>query len=444
MSQMEAAIDVSKRYKISNNIRIIEHNRKYIVISVETANWIVLPTEKHLSIFKSLINKSIEETINIFVKCEDDMNCVTDVLIQLEAKKFEIFEVKRPERNGICIYLTNECNLRCPHCYMFAENKSDNELTTEEIKNILREFKKRNGAAVTFTGGEVTLRKDFLDIVVFAKKIGLLITILTNGVSWSENLVECIYPYVDEVQISIDGYDEESNSQVRGDGSFDKSLKTINNLLEKKVKVTLAITPLYEELIANKYKYISFSKNMVNKYNCSDFRVKFNYELIKGREVAVNDDLNSEYRKIINEIIEEVYPGTEENVFALNHEENYILDNCGYGGITISATGDIYFCNRIYEISSYGNVRRMSFGELYDLSSKAESISNINNLRPCNECELKFICGGGCRIRHFPQLTNVEDFDSYDFENIHSRKCTVKDKEKYYELMIKTNELLYR
>ena len=37
--------------------------------------------------------------------------------------------------------LTKMCNLRCPHCYMEAGRKAENELTTEECLPLIDEMK---------------------------------------------------------------------------------------------------------------------------------------------------------------------------------------------------------------------------------------------------------------------------------------------------------------
>ena len=49
----------------------------------------------------------------------------------MNIESYEIFEKK--DEVSLHLYLTNACNLRCPHCYMNAGKTGDNELTYEEI-----------------------------------------------------------------------------------------------------------------------------------------------------------------------------------------------------------------------------------------------------------------------------------------------------------------------
>lgn len=121
------------------------------------------------------------------------------------------------------------------------------------------------------------------------------------------------------------------------------------------------------------------------------------------------------------------------------------MDNCGYGGITISSTGDIYCCNRIHELKSYANIRNNNFSEIMEMSNRVVNLSNINNLEPCNKCELKYICGGGCRIVNFNELISIKKKDIINEKHKFIRKACSEDiKKKYYNLMISTNERLFK
>lgn len=438
-------IDIEKKYNIPSNLIEVTIDDKILIISVDTSNWIVLNDEEEKIIFNKLKSDSIEKVAEFIEKQGIELNKLISVLTQIEAKDFENTKVTYPENQGMYMYLTNKCNLRCKHCYMFAGEEKLNELTTEEIFKVLDDFKINGGRVVTFTGGEVTERKDLCELLKHSKENELKNTVLTNGTEWTLDLINRIQPYVDEVQISVDGYDEESNSVIRGKGSFNKALKTAELFFEKNIKLSIAVTPLFEDLESRKFKYIEFGRRLINKFNREDFQLKFNYELLKGRDINLSKEANTNYSKIMHEIVEACYKDSEENEFVENHKDNMVLNNCGYGGITIAANGDVYFCNRIHELKSYGNVRNTEFKKIMKLSSTAQQLSNINNLKPCNKCDLKYICGGGCRIEHFPELINLNSLELINnTENIKARTCSKEVKDKYYRMMIKTNERFFK
>lgn len=444
MSVKEREISIDKKYVMPRKIKIIKYEEKYLVIDVDKANWIVLSNDNQKNIFDLLEDgKSIGRVLELITEdCEEDLS---QVLLQLEAKEFENTKVEEPDLKGVCIYLTNNCNLRCRHCYMYAGEKFENELTYEEVCDTLRRFRKAGIEVATFTGGEVSLRSDLYDILKYSKELGIKNTVLTNGVKWSSDLINKCYKYVDEVQVSVDGYDECTNSRIRGKNTFQMSLRTIDLFLKKGVKVSVAVTPLLNNLEENKVHYINFGRKLIDTYMNYNFHIKFNYELLKGRDVDLSTEENNKYHSIMDEIVEGCYADSEEKKFILDHQDQIIFSNCGYGEVTIAANGDIYFCNRIYELKSYGNIRSMGFEDIIRLSNKAKEISNINNLQPCNNCELKYICGGGCRIKNFNNIVQIEDLDKVnDLHNISKRICNKQTKEKYYKLMIDTNERLFR
>ena len=182
----------------------------------------------------------------------------------------------------------------------------------------------------------------------------------------------------------------------------------------------------------------------MDKYNTNKFNVNFNYELLDGRNIKTTNIDNKRYSNIMREIVESCYPKSEEEDFVINHMDNMILDNCGYGGLTIASNGDIYMCNRIYELNKYGNVRTMPFNKILEQSKIAMKESNINNLEPCCNCDIKYICGGGCRISNFKSLIDIKDFQN-NISRKHKRVkiCDFNHKEQIYKMMINTNEKLF-
>ncbi len=440
---MQKELDPTKIYQMPNTISIKKIKENYLVISIDTANWLLLTNDKQLSMFNFLSDSySVQELFNAF---PDDLQDILSVLTELEAKKFESLHVNYPQNNGLYIYLTNKCNQQCNHCYMKAGNVFSNELTMDEIKQILKNFSDSGGKVVTFTGGEPTLRTDFIEIVKFAKHCNLKTCILSNGLLWDDQFITSIKSFVDEVQISLDGYDAKSYMDVRNMDGFDIVLKTIDLIVKYNIKIAVAISPSFSSLINNQEKYYNFSKLLTEKYENKDFIVKFSTELFEGRNISTTDEENKLYKKISNTIKQSSRLLSDEEEFALEHEQNTIFNNCGYGGLTVSSTGDIYFCNLIHKCIPQANIRTHTFNEILHLSSNAKKNSDINVLTPCNKCELKYLCGGGCRIKYFPDIITKPIKNSLVNQKI-SRKisCDQSQKDKIYSLMINSNELFYR
>lgn len=437
MDEREMQLDVKKKYSMPNNL-----SREYLpdgilIISVDTANWVLLRNHEQEKIFDLLMAFPVEDVLNQLEDSGLGMDDLLYVLTELEAKQFESDKHKEQGLKSLNLYITNRCNLCCKHCYMFAGTPLVNELQSNEVLVLLKEFRRYGGCNLILSGGEVTERGDLREIVSAANELHLTITLLTNGIDWSDDLVEYISDKVAEVQVSIDGYDEESNSKIRGIGQFQLALDTVKRFYDKGVRVTVAVTPMYP---IDKAEYINFGKRMLDTFYRENFNIKFSYELIGGRDYSATHIDNEIYRKTIEEIVESIYPDNKLEKFALNHKSKMLFSNCGYGALTVAADGSVFFCNRLSDLKCYGNIRNMSFEDITQLADKIRVLSDVENLTPCKDCNLKYICGGGCRIAYVPSILQADPNSKLVFQR---ERCSESDRIKLYRKMIAANHLFY-
>jgi radical SAM protein with 4Fe4S-binding SPASM domain len=138
------------------------------------------------------------------------------------------------------IDLTYLCNLKCQHCFI-AQEKDKKELAFEEIISIINKIHKAGCLWLSFSGGEVFLREDFLDIYAYARKKGFLISILTNGTLITEHIVDYLAdlsPFC--IDITLNGITQkvyEEVTQVKG--SFAQVMQAIDLLTERSLPLTL-------------------------------------------------------------------------------------------------------------------------------------------------------------------------------------------------------------
>lgn len=432
-------LDIYKRYSVPDNIKIVRYRDSILVISVLTANWLVLKNEEQLRFFELLKTMQLSEAL---INFKGDLNDAKEVVLQLEGKNFENTERTRTNSNGMHFYLTNGCNMKCKHCYMSAGHRSDNELSTEEVLNVLKSYREYNGAEVTFSGGEITTRKDIIPIIKYASEIGLSVNLYTNGVLFTKSLIEQIAPFVNKIQVSIDGFSEEENSKLRGRGNFSKALHAIELMLEAEIQTDMAITPLLDDALADNIdSYVAFANEQKKHFEGKPFEVFFTSELLDGRDLKFSADQKAEYSRIMDEVSYK-FTGvnTKEQAFVGGLLSNQIFDNCNFGCLSIGAEGDVYMCSRIPDLVAIGNIRTHSFDYIMNQAKAAQKLSDIKNFKPCNECELMYICGGNCRIEFFPNFTRKSDYTSIDMSCIPQRYCDQETKDSFYDLMIRTNK----
>jgi len=159
----------------------------------------------------------------------------------------EELETKRVPIDG-ALEVTHRCNLKCFHCYcnLPANDKiaRKEELTCKDICRIIDEIVEEGCLWLLVTGGEPLAREDFLDIYIYAKRKGLLITLFTNGTLITPELARYLRewpPY--KVEITLNGITKEVYERVSGvPGSFERCMEGVELLMEHKVPLWLKTT----------------------------------------------------------------------------------------------------------------------------------------------------------------------------------------------------------
>lgn len=426
---METEVDVDKVFSLPKDIKVVKYESYYLVIYTKGVLWLVLNNKEELDVFKELLcKKSIKYVLN---KYSEDS--VINVITQIEAKSFEKPVINKNNEKTVYIYLTNNCNLRCKHCYMYAGDLRIKELPYSKWIDILKNLKDAGYEGVTFTGGEVTVYDGYEKLICYAHDIGLFVTVLSNGILWTSKLISKLSKYIDEIQISIDGYDDKSYYDVRCYHGFEKALSCIEEFYKSGTRVSMAVTPLYNRLDEFVEKFEPFARGVLKKY--PNLFIKLNHELIDGREIKVTEDRNREYKNKLKALVERLYPNYYTETFVLNYNNKQIRENCGFGGISIAANGDVYWCNRIHELESKINILNCNVQDITRLGNKVKQITSVDNTRGCKDCEIRYICGGGCRMKY----EGIKDLSNHVGD--WNYKC--EGKEQIYKKMVLSNEYFY-
>jgi radical SAM protein with 4Fe4S-binding SPASM domain len=151
---------------------------------------------------------------------------------------------RRAPINGT-IEVTRRCPLRCLHCYnnLPAGDREarSSELTFDEHCRILDEISNAGCLWLLFTGGEIFVRDDFLDIYTYAKKKGLIVSLFTNGTLIDEHVADTLAEWRPfSIEISIYGRTKETYERItRVPGSYERCLRGIRLLKERNLPLLL-------------------------------------------------------------------------------------------------------------------------------------------------------------------------------------------------------------
>ena len=310
--------------------------------------------------------------------------------------------------------LTFRCNLRCQHCYVSHGHQGipgQKEMTTSEIRNILDQLVDEGCLWLLLTGGEPMIRRDFLDIYTYAKRIGLLLTLFTNGSMLTPRLADALVelrPF--KIEITLYGRTQETYEHVTGiPGSYGRCMRGIELLLERNLPLRL--------------------KTMVmtlNQHEVGDMRafaeslgVNFRFDPMLNAGLGENAKPAS-FRIPVEDVIQfdvndpnrltEWQEFCERFVGPRNTNDGNLY-NCGAGKTSfhIDPYGKLSVC--IISRTHGYDLRRGCFQEGW-----REFIPNVlNQPAPasysCNKCELLALCGqcpGWAQLEHGVEEQAVE------------------------------------
>lgn len=141
-----------------------------------------------------------------------------------------------PSPNSIQIQVTKACNLACSFCYANAINSSSPEshMTLNQAKHLIDIAYEWGVPQLQWVGGEAFVNKDFPKIVEYAKNLGLVQNIITNGIIPGirlEKFTDTLRSFA-TIQISANAVGDDFNALV-GRSVYDRfisAVQAINDL----------------------------------------------------------------------------------------------------------------------------------------------------------------------------------------------------------------------
>jgi uncharacterized radical SAM superfamily Fe-S cluster-containing enzyme len=180
-------------------------------------------------------------------------------------KRPEVFKPSQqgcPNDCGLCsghrrhptlveIEVTERCNLRCPVCFMAAEEVQAAAQLGPSLPEFERKYKEilqktSPQTSIQLTGGEPTVRQDLPEIVRLGRKIGFeAIEVNTNGLVIGKDpafIVKLAAAGISGIYLQFDGLTGDVYRQIRGENLLAPKLQAIENCRQAGVQVVLAMT----------------------------------------------------------------------------------------------------------------------------------------------------------------------------------------------------------
>jgi len=160
----------------------------------------------------------------------------------MSALMFEMSEKARALGVPLSVQLdlTYRCNERCVHCYL--DHEDHGEMTTAEVKDVLDQLAEAGVFILTLSGGEIFVRKDFFEILAYARQLAFCVKLKTNAILIREKEAARIRELgVESIQISIYSHRPEIHDAITlVAGSLKRSVDAIRFLRSQGLKVIIA------------------------------------------------------------------------------------------------------------------------------------------------------------------------------------------------------------
>ncbi|MHA1376216.1 MAG: radical SAM protein [Promethearchaeota archaeon] len=247
-----------KNYNIRQPDYVEKKDALYLLIWKELPHWMVMDEEAYnlikltdgsrtlKELYKEIYplelqNKKFQEIKSFFFNIEKKGLLLNSNKTNLENS----IDVSKPILENITVNLTNQCNLRCLHCYLESYKKTES-LRIPEFKNFVLESINNKflseKANIAILGGEPLLSKEkVIEIAEIGKYFGLEVMVSTNGLLIDQPFAKEAKKNDLVVQVSLDGSREEINSILRGKGNFEKSLNGIKCLIKEGVYTIISM-----------------------------------------------------------------------------------------------------------------------------------------------------------------------------------------------------------
>jgi AdoMet-dependent heme synthase len=280
--------------------------------------------------------------------------------------------------------VTYRCNERCVHCYL--DHEDHGEMTTAEIKHLLEELSDAGVFILTLSGGEIFLRKDFFEILEYARKLTFCVKLKTNAVLIREREAARIRELgVESIQISIYSHRPEVHDAITLiPGSLRRSLTAIRFLKEQGLKVVIANVLMTQTM--QDYPGVRALAKELGVKSTIDPTIT---PMMNGdRSVTALGIDQSALQRLFRD---EVLVGDVDHYCAVPapvtaDQLDALPCSAGHTSCYVSPYGDVYPCVQ-FPLPS-GNVRRQRFIDIWRHSDQLNEVRSIRlkDLPSCSQC----------------------------------------------------------
>ncbi len=327
------------------------------------------------------------------------------------------------------LFVTNDCNLRCTHCYVSSgDYVPPREMRTDEILGVVDQARELGVSRFLLTGGEPFMVKDIYDIIGYVTAESDAV-VLTNGMYFTERNLTRLQQSAGRgrisFQVSLDGPTAELHNAIRGKGAFEKAVAGVRRALERGFDVAISTA-----VSRHSVDHMTEMTRLVGSLGASAHHILWMQEW--GRAIDHTASLMLSPERVAQVMRDCKAVGDEIGVTIDNDASLRVrvqgkrgrktdLCSCGWDSLAVFSDGQVYPCVWLAGAPGMacGNVLQTPLASIWKSADVLEQVRGVSvqNRENCSDCHLKFLCAGGSPCSsHFASLATQGKSDLHAAE----------------------------
>lgn len=312
---------------------------------------------------------------------------------------------------GFQWHITNECDQRCKHCYIYGKNDniSPSYLNIDSLAMILNnilDFCSRMNVYpyIYLTGGDPLLYPEIWKLLHLFYEHDVRFSILGNPYHLDSDVCKRLKLLgCEKYQMSIDGL-ESTHDRIRKRGSFQCTMEKYKLLKENGIRTVMMSTVCKDNLyeipdlvhyaVREKINNFGFARYCPSGDDSIEMIGPYEYRQFLNTMWSVFVQYKDS--KTIMSLKDHLWIPFLDEIGMINiplNERKQILDgcNCAISHMTILENGDVYACRRFS--SKIGNALKDSLHMLF-FSKTMDDYRDFSRFTACNDCKYLYLCRG--------------------------------------------------
>lgn len=290
---------------------------------------------------------------------------------------------------GFTFELTYGCNLRCVQCYNPTHRAYPRELSTAEACAVLAQAAELGVIQATFSGGEPLARPDVFDILREARRLGLLVTLLSNATRITPVVADALEEIgLETLYVSLYGARQQTYERVTAvAGSYDAFRGGLVCLAGRALPTVVRMP-----VMTDNAHEVEAARALVEQLG-----LKFQYCLdimprTDGALAPLAHRLPPEEKVRVDGMMAGSGP-TDSSSLSCSVEEGFLTCACGRNRFAVTPYGEMNLCVA-FPIPRF-DLRRGSLREGWEVLKHTVDRARPNARYECPSCEFRPYCRQG-------------------------------------------------